>query len=123
VRLSGPVVRDRLWYSAAYDPRVDQADEEVPGHGLFAGRRTVHLFAGKLTWQAAPRANVELSVFGDPTLHHQVDVPAGIPTGVTVLYPDRYLRRLESGVTGSLRAAVDLGPRVWLEGALAYARP
>jgi hypothetical protein len=121
-RVGGPILRDRLWYSAAYNPLVDQVEKEIPGHGLFSDRRTAHLFAGKLTWQATPGVNVELSLFGDPTVHHQVETPtfAGPAPGATVLNPDPYLRRLESGgVTASLRTTMDLGARARLEGSLA----
>jgi hypothetical protein len=121
LRLSGPVLRDRLWYSAAYNPRIDRADKEIPGHGLYPDQRTAHVFAGKLTWQAAPWANVELSTFGDPTVHHSVEVPASIPTGATVLNPDPYLRRPETGgLTVSLRTTVDVGAGVQLVGSLAH---
>lgn len=120
-RLSGPVVRDRLWYSAAYNPRVDEVDKKIPGHGQFQDRRTAHVFAGKLTWQAAQWANVEFSAFGDPTVHHAVEVPESIPTGATVLNPDPYLRRPETGgLTASLRTTMAVGPRVTLEGSLAH---
>jgi hypothetical protein len=117
-RVSGPILRDRLWYSAAYNPRLDRIEKEIPGHGLHTDRRTAHLIAGKLTWQATPRASVELSVFGDPTVQHEVAVPFGTPTGATVLNPDPFLSRLESGgVVGSLRTTLDLG-RIRLESAL-----
>jgi hypothetical protein len=119
-RVSGPIVRDRLWYSAAYNPRVDRIEKEIPGHGLFTDRRTAHVFAGKLTWGATSRTNVELSVFGDPTVQHEVQIPFGTPTGAVVLNPDPYLTRRETGgAIGSLRASTVLG-RIGLTGTLAH---
>ena len=121
LRLSGPVLRDRLWYSAAYNPHSNRVEKEMPGLGLFADRQTAHLFAGKLTWQATPAANLEVSVLGDPTVQHQVAPLLGLPSGLTVVNPDPYLRRLTSGgVTGSLRTTATLGARVLLEGSMAH---
>jgi carboxypeptidase family protein len=116
-RVSGPVVRDRLWFSTAYNPRVVRVDKELPGLGVYADRTTTHSFAGKLTWQVMPSANVALSVFGDPTTRHHVTAPGGL----TALNADPLLSREQSGgVTGSLRATIGLTTRLTLEGALAY---
>jgi hypothetical protein len=104
-RVSGPVVRDRLWYSAAVNPRVDQVDKEIAGHGFYSDRTTAVRFASKLTWQASSATNLELSVLGDPTVRDQVDP---LPVGFTsVTNPDVLLARVETGgVVGSLRATV-----------------
>jgi hypothetical protein len=117
-RVGGPLVRDRLWYSAAYNPRIEHVDKEIPAHGVFEDRRTAHIYAGKLNWRTASRASVELSVFGDPTERHAVDVPSQSPQGAIVLNPDPYLsKRRSGGQVGSLRASVDVGARLHLEGA------
>jgi hypothetical protein len=119
-RVSGPIVRDRLWYSAAYNPRVDRVEKEIQGHGVFDDRRTAHLFAGKLTWQAARSTSLELSVFGDPTVHDQVAVPSWVRGILEVEQPDSYLPVLETGgVTASLRATATVGRHLLLEGWLA----
>ncbi len=118
-RLSGPIERDRLWYSAAYNPRVDETEKEIPGHGLFTDRLTAHVFAGKLTWRASSRWSMELSVFGDPTVRHEVRQPGLAPQGATVINPDPYLIRSETGgVIASLRSALDLSQRVRVDAAL-----
>ena len=119
-RVSGPVMRDRLWFSAAYNPRVDQVDKEISGLGLHTDRRTAHLFAGKLTWQTAPTTSVELSLFGDPTTHHLVEPPPG-GASLTPLAPDPYLRLENSGgVAGTLRATATLTGWLLLEGSASY---
>jgi hypothetical protein len=121
-RVSGPIVRDRLWYSAAYNPRIDRVEKDIPGHGGFTDRRTAHVFAGKLTWSASTRANLELSMFGDPTVQHEVEVPFATPTAATVLNPDPYLTKREAGgVTGTLRASMAVG-RIDLLATLSHAR-
>lgn len=101
-RVSGPLLQDRLWFSVALNPRVDQVDKEITGHGLFPDCTSAVRFASKLTWRASPANNVELSVFGDPTVQDQV---APVHSGIdSVTNPDPLLRRLESGGTvASLR--------------------
>jgi hypothetical protein len=117
-RLSGPVRRDRIWYSLAYNPRVQQATREVQGQGFFTDKQWTHIFASKVSWEASPSLNVELSLFGDPTVHNAVRAPLGtvVPAGYTPLNPDPYLARIETGgVAGSLRTSAILGKQTLLE--------
>jgi hypothetical protein len=104
-RLSGPIVRDRLQLSAAYNPRFETAEVEVPGHGFFDERRTLHAFAGKLTWRTSERSNLVLSVSGDPTTHDIVE-PLGValPAPTEVANPDPFLGIQE---TGSFNISLD----------------
>jgi len=117
-RVSGPVLRDRLWYSAALNPRVDRVDKEMTGHGFFADRTTALRFAGKLTWRTSSIAGLELSVFGDPTTRDAVN--ALQPGYTSVANPDALLnRRISGGVIGALRATVTPSPSVLLEASVA----
>ncbi len=119
-RASGPVVRDRLWFSAAMNPRLDRVEKELPVLGAFTDERVSYMFAGKLTWRMRPWANLELSVFGDPTVHHQVAPSRWAPNAIPA-NPDPYLSRQESGgITGSLRATAALGTRGTVEATLAH---
>ena len=126
-RVSGPILRDRLWYSAALNPRVDEATKELYVRGFFppatgwslakygyADRSTALRFAGKLTWRASSTTGIELSVFGDPTTRDAVDP---LRSGYTsVATADALLnRRTSGGVIGSLRATVTPSPSVLLE--------
>jgi hypothetical protein len=105
-RVSGPVVRDRLWFSAAYNPRIDVADRVILGHGTFVDRRRADIFAGKLTWQPIPAQSVELSVFGDPATHDQVVERPNFASH-TPITPDPFLQRRESGsATISLKSTL-----------------
>jgi hypothetical protein len=116
-RVGGPIVRHRLWYSAAYNPRATTVQREIAGLGRFDDRKTSHVLAGKVSWKAAPRTDVELSVFGDPTVHHSID-PGGL-TGVTPLTPDPYRgRNTSGGRTGSLRLTSLVGVRSVVEASL-----
>jgi hypothetical protein len=65
--IGGPVIRDKLWYYAAYNPSVESEDVLIPGQGYFEDKSTTHRFAGKLSWKASERNNLVLMVVGDPT--------------------------------------------------------
>jgi hypothetical protein len=118
-RVGGPVMRDRLWYSAAYNPRVSTVDKEVTGLGVFEDRTTAHIFAGKLTWAATPRATVELSILGDPTVRHSVEAVFFAPD-LTPLNEGPLRARVETGgITGSLRATAAVGAGLLLEAGIA----
>ncbi|MGE5177568.1 MAG: TonB-dependent receptor [Bacteroidota bacterium] len=117
-RASGPLLRDRLWYSVALNPRRDTVNKEISGLGFFADKTDAIRFANKLTWRAGPRTNLELSVFGDPSTHDRV---GGIPLGgiSTVKNPDPLLVREETGGTNAtLRATMASTGRLLLQGAV-----
>ena len=113
-RIGGPIVRDRLWYSVAYNPQVESAQQAVPGWGDFADRLRRHVFAGKLTWQAATSTGVELLLFGDRSTHHEVSRAtfsqfSGLDS---VANPDPFLFFTRAGHTSaSLRMTHQLGTR------------
>jgi hypothetical protein len=119
VRVGGPLARDRLWYSAAVNPRTTQADNEIAGFGSFTDSTNSMRYAGKLTWQASRATNLELAVFGDPTERDQVDT---LPSGfTTLLNPDPLLLETESGGTvASLRATVAPSRSLLLETSVSH---
>ena len=123
-RVGGPIARDRLWFSAAYNPQVESAQQAVPGWGDFADRLRRHVFAGKLTWQAAASTNVELLLFGDRSTHHEVSRAtfsqfSGLDS---VANPDPFLFFTRAGHTSaSLRASRQLGTRGLFEASITRA--
>lgn len=119
-RVGGPLIRDRLWYSAAYNPRIERAEKILGSLGPQQQRGTAHIFAGKLTWRGGPGANVEVSVFGDPTTTQRVFVPDWL-SGLRPLNRDPYLQRLETGgVTVSIHGSANIGASVVLDGTLIH---
>jgi hypothetical protein len=72
--LGGYLLRDRLWFFAAYD-RVDFTSEisrvvstpEVSSDDRFPLDGVTNLYSGKLTWNVSPSTSAVASVFGDPT--------------------------------------------------------
>lgn len=115
VRLSGPVLRDRVWYSMALNPRRETVRKDVTGLGEYTDRTSTLLFANKLTWRASSAANVELSVFGDPT---ERDAAEGSGS-YSLLNVDPLLTRVLSGGTvASLRATFTPSDRLSVEASL-----
>jgi hypothetical protein len=123
LRVSGPVVRDRLWVSAAYNPTFEKRDVQALNQGFFEERRTEHRFATKVTWRATQGLDLVASVFGDPTTHNRVGPAYELWAVSELANPDPYLRVTdEGGVAFSLLARGVLGRRVVLEGSAAHSR-
>jgi hypothetical protein len=64
--IGGPVVPDKLWFYAAYNPTFDSRVVSFPGSGPLRDDSKRHLFAGKLTWRVSSSSGVVLSLLGDP---------------------------------------------------------
>jgi hypothetical protein len=96
--IGGPISKDKLWFYGSYNPTMEREDVEIPGTGFHEDKSIQHLFAGKLTWKAGQRANVGLSVFGDPGRREGVGVIMGTAgTPVAFENPDPYLVDLKTG--------------------------
>ena len=77
VDLGGYIVKDKLWFFAAYDYVDNENNDEVlksfpingaPAVGdILPDTTTRDLWAAKLTWRAAANHNFSLSGFGDPS--------------------------------------------------------
>jgi Carboxypeptidase regulatory-like domain/TonB dependent receptor/TonB-dependent Receptor Plug Domain len=76
--LGGPILRDRLWFFAAYDPNSHHQRVEVRGPELPDDQSTEHLFATKLTWQAGPQTDVVVTAHGDPSRERGVDLGSAL---------------------------------------------
>ncbi|MEO8635633.1 MAG: TonB-dependent receptor [Gemmatimonadales bacterium] len=71
--LGGPIVRDHLWFFAAYDPTIHREGVQTRGPVLPDDRKVTHLFATKLTWRPAPSTDVLITVHGDPYVHRSTN--------------------------------------------------
>src|SRR5438876_6749287 len=121
-RVGGPIVRDRLWFSTAYNPQVETADRAVPGFAGFQDRLRRHIYAAKLLWRATASTNVELLLFGDRSTHHEVSA-SFFAIGVdSVENPDPYRRFTRGSHTSrSVRLTHELGTRGLVEISVARA--
>jgi hypothetical protein len=102
--LGGFIVKDRLWFFAAYD-RVDNSNDietiddfsEAGGPRAgetFSDDTSRDLYAGKLTWLAHPSHTLSASFFGDPSTREG----AGLGGVFSLAGPEtHYLASLETG--------------------------
>jgi len=121
LRVSGPITRDRLWFSLAYNPRFGEVDRRVSTLGVYTDSRTAHIFAGKATWGVSPNTNVEFALFGDPETRTAVEQswldPTLVPSSASPFLTDRRT----GGIMASARVNTVLRD-VAVEGSLARAQ-
>lgn len=116
VRIGGPVLRDRLWYSAALNPSVTYTSRELPSLGRFPDEIRTLVHAAKLTWQPRPTTTLELASFGDAGHRSMVAFLPEFLGTPTPLNPDPYLTRVETGgSTVSMRVRHQLGYRALVD--------
>jgi len=93
VDLGGAIVKDKLWFFAAYN-RVDTpgttsrfvSTPAVPNTLLFPRNTTDNLYSGKLTWNIATGSSLVATVFADPS---QINGAARVSTyGGLIENPD-----------------------------------
>lgn len=65
--LGGPIVKDRLWYFAAYSYFQNERETQIGKHGYFPDRTTTHLLALKLDWKTSKRTSATVTLIADPT--------------------------------------------------------
>ncbi len=104
VGIGGPIIRDDLWFYAAYNPTFKRKEVEIPGIGTQIDRALAHSFAGKLTWRASERLNVILTSTGDPGVRKAVgDAPSVSEKPLRLENIDPYLSdETEGGINLSL---------------------
>lgn len=118
VSVSGPILRDRLWFIAAYNPSFVKSDVVLDGFGTQTASTTRHNFAGKLDWRPGDRSRVSLSVFGDPT---EIDEIFPAPTGIVLETIDNaLLERNEGSTNASLNFATWAGESWLFEATAGY---
>ena len=120
VSLSGPVLRDKLWFFAAYNPNFENEELQVPGFGTQTDQRENHIFAGKLTWQAARNTNIVFNMLGNISKQDRIGrfwsfVPA--PNNLETLDP-LIGQVKEGGLSFSLNGIQTIGNNFLLEASL-----
>jgi hypothetical protein len=116
-RVEGPVLRERLWFFAAYDRTSDRREQTLP-FGRFDNTDRKHLFAGKLTWRAGPQTSAAFTIIGNPSRSEYLSSPI-FGTGVRI-DAEGAQRQGSGGGTGlSLRASHFLQAGLVIEASLA----
>ncbi|MFY0576097.1 carboxypeptidase regulatory-like domain-containing protein [Cystobacter fuscus] len=102
VNLSGPILKDRLWYALSYQYTNNQASSPAgPPLNLQGPNREFvgHYVRGKLTWAPGERSRVTLSALTDPASIPFADF-SGSAANTTMPFAARY--QSQGGVLGNL---------------------
>ena len=94
--LGGPIVLDKLWFFAAYNPTFDIENVVLPGFGEYTDKKVTHLFAGKLNWRISQTTNLTLSIFGDPFTENRINTGV-VEQGWTIANKDVLFRQWDAG--------------------------
>lgn len=120
----GPLLRDRLWFSLAYNPSIKTEQIKVPGFNYYPDKTVSHPFAGKITWKANESLDFTATVIGDPTKEQAVCKNTSV--GVTLLgaeNPDFFLQEITTGGYGVvLKGNYFLSPRMLMKSSLSWSR-
>ncbi len=112
VQISGPILRDRLWYRLSHEWSVRDDPVNVGGHVAVSGQRQ-EMHSDQLTWQVTPRHKLALQLQSDPTHNDHV--------GLGFLVPAESTYTVErGGRTTSLTWTSPRSPRLFAEGIVAY---
>jgi hypothetical protein len=117
--IGGPIVFDKLWFYAAYNPNFNKRDVEVPGFNTSVDETFIHSFAAKLNWRASENLQLVFTATGDPTKRNGVGSLLYKPPS-SLLNPDPYYVDIaEGGINYSLSGTYTINKNLFLQGLLA----
>ncbi len=114
--LGGPIILDRLWFYAAYNPTFNRRNVDIPGYGTSIDKTLINSFAAKLNWKATENLNFIITATGDPTERDAVGRDIGIPPK-TIANSDMYFQNIyEGGINLSVNGRYNISKDFFLEG-------
>jgi hypothetical protein len=78
VQVSGPILRDKLWYRLSHE-YIDVDEPVNVGSAVLLSKRTQQINADQITWQVSPRTRLAFQVQSDPLERTNVGVTTTIP--------------------------------------------
>jgi hypothetical protein len=117
--LGGPIIFDRLWFYAAYNPTFNRRDVDLPGFGTYVDKTLTNSLASKLTWKASDNLNIILTITGDPTQRDAVGYLINAPPA-DLDNPDPFLQDVvEGGANYSVNGTYTIGKNILVQGLIA----
>lgn len=113
VYVSGPVVKDHLWYMASHELVDQQTPIDLIGAADFVQDFNQLINRDKLTWQVTPKNKLQLQFSSDPLDVEPLAVSAVAPPETGVTYE-------RSGPTFSLNWTSPFSPTFFWEATVAY---
>jgi len=112
VQVSGPIVRDRLWYRLSHE-WIDVEEPVVSIGSIAIMTRKQTIAADQITWQVSPRNKLAFQYRFDPLTMTNVDVSNLIP-------PESTVREERGGPTYSLTWTAPVSSKVLLDSLVSY---
>jgi hypothetical protein len=112
LQVSGPILRDRLWYRLSHEWIVRDDPTNVGG-GLVVSQASQEMHSDQVTWQVTPRHKLAFQLQSDPTHRDHIGVAPLVP-------PESTYTLDRGGRTASLTWTLPHSPRLFAEGILAY---
>jgi len=122
--IGGPILLDKLWFYAAYNPSFFSQEVLIPGLSYTPENQTMQGFTGKLTWRAADNTTITGSIVGDPTTKRTAFLSNFyLSTVENVLNEEAVLQDWSTGtINASVSGVVAMGSNLLLEGSISYLR-
>jgi hypothetical protein len=112
-QLSGPIVKDKLWYRLSHEFYNNEVPINVGSFGTIVQTQELGVHSDQLTWQVSPRNKLAFQFQSDP-----LDIDN---FGVNSLTPSESARRLmNTGETWSLTWTAPYSPKVLVESRVAW---
>lgn len=112
LQLTGPIVRDRLWYRLTHEYQDTDRPLRIGGSIQFQSHRQ-WIHDDQLTWQVSPRNKLALRLHADPSIDSSVGLSSFVPVEST--------RSVETGGRSlSLTWTAPVSPNLLVESQVAY---
>ncbi len=112
VQISGPIVRDRLWFRLAHE-WIAREDPIATLSGLVTTTRRQSITSDQLTWQVSPRNKLAFALQLDPTTIENFGVSSRVS-------PASSQRIRRDGPSYTINWTAPISPRLLVESTVAY---
>jgi hypothetical protein len=115
--IGGPLIKEKLWLNAAYNPNFQNEEVLIPGIGNETDKLLWNQVAGKLSWSISESAQLILNYTGE--FYNADRVAVWVPSGLeSYLNPDPALTKVSwENYSPSIRGFYFFSNKFFIEGA------